>query len=110
LKTSEFDPLSLEIFDRQLKKVTLVVLAVFGVLVLRFWFLQVVNGSVYRTKSENNRIHLQDISPFRGMILDRNGATLVDNRPSYDLYVVPEEVQDLIPFYACLPQKGLVSR
>ncbi len=95
MRTSEFDPLSLEIFDSQLKKVTLVVLAVFGVLVLRFWFLQVVNGSVYRTKSENNRIHLQDISPFRGMILDRNGATLVDNRPSYDLYVVPEEVQDL---------------
>ena len=95
MRTSEFDPLSLEIFDRQLQKVTLVVLAVFGVLVLRFWFLQVVNGSLYRTKSESNRIHLQDISPFRGMILDRNGATLVDNRPSYDLYVVPEEVQDL---------------
>ena len=95
MRTSEFDPLSIEIFDRQLKKVTLVVLAVFGVLILRFWFLQVVNGSVYRTKSESNRIHLQDISPFRGMILDRNGATIVDNRPSYDLYVVPEEVQDL---------------
>ncbi len=95
MRTSEFDPLSLEVFDRQLKKVTLVVLAVFGVLVLRLWFLQVVNGSVYRTKSESNRIRLQDISPFRGMILDRNGATLVDNRPSYDLYVIPEEVQDL---------------
>jgi len=95
LRTSEFDPLSLEIFDRQLKKVTCVVLAVFGVLILRFWFLQVVNGSMYRTKSESNRIHLQDIPPFRGMILDRNGAVIVDNRPSYDLYVVPEEVHDV---------------
>jgi penicillin-binding protein 2 len=95
LRTSEFDPLSLEIFDRQLKKVTCVVLAVFAALILRFWFLQVVNGSMYRTKSESNRIHLQDIPPFRGMILDRNGAVFVDNRPSYDLYVVPEEVHDL---------------
>ena len=70
-------------------------LAVFGALILRFWFLQVVNGSMYRTKSESNRIHLQDIPPFRGMILNRNGAVIVDNRPSYDLYVVPEEVHDL---------------
>ena len=73
----------------------LVILVVFSVLILRFWFLQIVNGSTYRTKSENNRIHLQDILPFRGMILDRNGRTLVDNRPSYDLYVTPEDVQDL---------------
>ena len=95
LRTSDFDPISIEVFDRQLKKATLVILAVFCVLILRFWFLQIVNGSMYRTKSENNRIHLQDIPPFRGMILDRHGKTLVDNRPSYDLHVIPEEVQDL---------------
>lgn len=95
MRTSDFDPVSIEIFDRQLKKVTLVILAVFCILILRFWFLQIVNGSMYRTKSENNRIHLKDIPPFRGMILDRKGETLVDNRPSYDLHVIPEEVQDL---------------
>ena len=72
----------------------LFVLVVFGVLILRLWFLQIVNGSVYRMKSEHNRIRLQDILPFRGMILDRNGEVLVDNLPSYDLYVIPEEVQD----------------
>jgi penicillin-binding protein 2 len=95
LRTSDFDPVSIEIFDRQLKKLTLVILAVFCVLILRFWFLQIVNGSIYRTKSENNRIHLKDIPPFRGMILDRKGETLVDNRASYDLHVIPEEVHDL---------------
>jgi penicillin-binding protein 2 len=93
LRTSDFDPISIEIFSRQLKKLTLVVLLVFCVLILRFWFLQVVNGSTYRAKSENNRIHLQDIPPFRGMIADRHSETLVDNRPAYDLCVIPEEVQ-----------------
>lgn len=53
-----------------------------------------MNGPVYRSKSEHNRIRLQDISPFRGIIFDRNGEVLVDNRPSYDLYIIPEEVQD----------------
>ncbi len=56
------------------------------------WFLQIVNGPTYRVKSENNRIRLQDIPPFRGMIFDRHGEVLVDNRPSFDLFVVPEEV------------------
>ena len=94
MRTSDFDPISIEILARQLKKMTLVVLVIFCILILRFWFLQIVNGSSYRTKSENNRIHLQDIPPFRGMILDRTHETLVDNRPSYDLYVIPEEVQN----------------
>jgi penicillin-binding protein 2 len=94
LRTSDFDPISVEIFNKQLKKTSLFVLAVFALIIFRLWFLQVVTGSTYRTKSENNRIHLQELSPFRGMILDRNSEMLVDNRPSYDLYVVPEEVQD----------------
>jgi penicillin-binding protein 2 len=94
LKRSYFNPLSVETFNRQLKKVMLLVIIVFGILVLRLWFLQIVNGSTFRTKSEINRIHLQDIPPFRGQIFDRNGEILVDNRPAYDLYVIPEEVLD----------------
>jgi penicillin-binding protein 2 len=94
LKRSYFNPLSVETFNRQLKKVTLLVIIVFGILVIRLWFLQIVNGSIFRTKSEINRIHLQDIPPFRGQIFDRNGEILVDNRPSYDLFVIPEEVLD----------------
>ena len=94
MRTSDFDPISVEIFNRQLKITTMVVLAVFVVIIFRLWFLQIVTGSIYRTKSESNRIHLQELSPIRGMILDRNGEKLVGNRPSYDLFVIPEEIQD----------------
>jgi penicillin-binding protein 2 len=73
--------------------VTALVVLVFAVLFMRLWFIQIVNGPKYRVQSENNRIHLRDILPFRGMILDRHGELLVDNRPSYDLYVLPEEIQ-----------------
>ncbi len=93
MKRSDFDPNSIEILNKQLKKTTLLILVVFGVLILRLWFLQIVNGSTYRTKSESNRINLRAIPPFRGMIFDRNGEMLVGNRPSYDLYVIPEGVQ-----------------
>jgi len=94
LRSSGFDAVSAEIFNKRLNRVTLFVIAVFAALVLRLWFLQVVNGPSYRIKSENNRIHLQDIPPFRGMIFDRNGELLVDNRPSYNMYIIPEEIQN----------------
>ncbi|UCF57625.1 MAG: penicillin-binding protein 2 [Deltaproteobacteria bacterium] len=94
MRSSSFDSASVEIFNRRLKIVTLCVIAVFAVLMLRLWFLQILNGPRYRVQSENNRIHLQDIPPFRGMIFDRNGELLVDNRPSYNLYIIPEEIQD----------------
>ncbi|MFC1867455.1 penicillin-binding protein 2 [Thermodesulfobacteriota bacterium] len=94
MRSSSFDPVSVEILSRRLRTVTIFVVMVLAALVLRLWFLQVVNGPRYRTQSENNRIHLQKILPFRGMILDRNGELLVDNRPSYDLYVIPEDIQN----------------
>ncbi|HDZ89318.1 MAG TPA: penicillin-binding protein 2, partial [Deltaproteobacteria bacterium] len=94
LRASKFDPVSSEIFARQLKIAVVFVLIVFGVLMVRLWYLQVVSGAAYRAKSEHNRIRLHDIPPFRGIILDRKERVLVDNRPSYDIYVIPEEVQD----------------
>ena len=94
MRISSFDPVMGEIYSRRLRTVTLFVMVVFVVLILRLWYLQIVKGPSYRIQSENNRIHLQDIPPFRGMIFDRNGELLVDNRPSFDMNIIPEEVQD----------------
>ncbi len=94
MRSSGFDPVPVEIFSQRLRKVTPFVLVAFGAMFLRLWFLQVVNGPSYRIQSENNRIHLQDILPFRGMIFDRNDELIVDNRPSYNLYIIPEEIQN----------------
>jgi len=94
LRSSGFDPVSVEILTRRLRTVTAFVIVTLAVLVLRLWFLQIVNGPNYRTQSENNRIHLQKILPFRGMIFDRNGELLVDNRPSYNLFIIPEGIRN----------------
>lgn len=97
MRSSGFDPISSELFHVRLRRVTYVVFLAFAVLTLRLWFLQVVHGPEYRVKSENNRIHLRDIPPFRGMIFDRNGYLLVDNRPSYNLSLIPEDIRDPEP-------------
>jgi len=94
LRPSNFDPISVDILNRQLKKTTVFVLIFFAGLIFRMWYLQVINGWKYRTRSENNRIHLQDIEPLRGVIFDRKGRLLVDNRAAYDLALIPEDIQD----------------
>ncbi len=94
MRISNFDPVSVGIFNRQIRNATLFVLVLFSILVIRLWFLQIVKGPIYRAKSEHNRLRLQDITPVRGMIMDRNGNVLIANRPSYDLFVIPEDVQD----------------
>jgi penicillin-binding protein 2 len=94
LRTSDFDPISVEIFHKQIRLTTLVVVGFFLVLILRLWFLQIACGNIYRTQSENNRIRLQAIPAVRGIVYDAAGEMLVSNRPSYDLYVIPEEVRD----------------
>ncbi len=94
MRTSDFDPVAIEVFHRQLKLVTLLVVVVFGVLVLRLGFLQIAGGMAYRAQSENNRIRLQDIPAVRGLIYDAHGDLLVSNRPAYDLYAIPEDMGD----------------
>ena len=107
MKNSKFDPVSSDIFQKQLRFASLFVLAIFSILILRLWFLQVVKGPVYLSKSEHNRIRLQYVDSSRGMILDRKGDILVDNRPSYNLYVIPEDIQDRTSLFSKL--EGLIE-
>ncbi len=80
---------------RTFSRTALIVLCLFGLLFLRLWFLQLVQGEEMQQRSEHNRIRLQDLPPWRGMILDHNGQVLVANRPSYELVVVMEDVGDI---------------
>ncbi|TAJ96545.1 MAG: penicillin-binding protein 2 [Candidatus Manganitrophaceae bacterium] len=71
----------------------LIILALFGLL-LRAWYLQGVNGKFYLELSENNRVRVVETPPPRGLIYDRNGALLVNNVPSFTLYVVLGDMPD----------------
>jgi penicillin-binding protein 2 len=75
--------------------VVYILVSVFVVLLLRLWFLQIIRGESYRNLSENNRIRLEDVPPTRGIIYDRHGRILVDNRPAFKLALVPADVGDL---------------
>jgi len=80
---------------RKIKFFVLLVIVSFLVLLLRVWYLQVLKGSDFMGLSENNRVRLISLPSYRGEITDRNGLTLASIRPSFNLYITPEDVQDL---------------
>jgi len=63
-------------------------------LLARLYFLQVVQYEYHSTLSENNRVHVQPLPPTRGLIFDRNGLVLADNRPSFSLTLTRERAGD----------------
>src|SRR5437667_12023564 len=70
------------------------VLVGFALLAARLWLLQVVHGPEMRSLSENNRIRLVRVPAARGVVYDRHGEILVDNRPSFDVVFVPEDARE----------------
>ncbi len=75
--------------------ILVMVLLLFGLLVTRLTYLQVVSYSHFTTLSQNNRVRLEAVPPPRGLIYDRNGVVLAENRPSYQLEITLEQVADL---------------
>lgn len=82
-------------FRRRVLVAGLFVLACFGLLMARFYYLQVLRYDYYHTRAEDNRIALLPIVPSRGSIVDRNGVPLARNYAAYTLEITPSRVKDL---------------
>ena len=73
----------------------LLIVGLLGVLAFRMVQLQVWEHEAYQTRSDENRIQLQPLAPPRGLIFDRHGEVLADNRVISSLSLVTERVEDL---------------
>jgi penicillin-binding protein 2 len=67
-------------------------IAIFFVLFLRLWYVQILSGDKYRTEANDNRIREIRVQAPRGDILDRNGKVLVANRTELAVQVSPENL------------------
>ena len=74
---------------------SLAILILTIVLLLRYFDLQVSRHEDFATQSKKNRVLVRPVAPPRGLIYDRNGLLLADNRPSYDLTIVPERSENI---------------
>ena len=91
IRKREQDPL----IAARIRGVLFVAFALFGLLFIRLYWLQVVQYDRFRTLSENNRLRIRTIRAPRGAILDRNLRPIAEAAGSFDLICTPVDVTDL---------------
>lgn len=67
----------------------------FGILVARLGYLQVVEQEKFQTLSDKNRISLRLVPAGRGEIMDRFGVPLAINTQNFRAFIVPEQANSI---------------
>src|SRR6185436_6836095 len=87
----------------------IIVLLLAGLLVTRLVQLQIVDYQRFVDLSLGNRFRIQPLAPNRGIIYDRNGLVIAENRPNWELVAIGEEIDNLDRTLRQLEALGLVD-
>ncbi len=71
------------------------IVVMMGLLVANLYSIQVSQYQDYKTRSNDNRIKVVPIAPNRGLIYDRNGKILAENKPVFSLELIPEKIDNI---------------
>ncbi len=105
-----------EWFNKRVMGAILCVVVAFSILFMRLFYLQIMKGEEFLRLSENNSIRLESIVAPRGLIFDAEGKLLVDNRPSFDLRIIPRNAKPLqqtlkkLARYTNIPEENLMEK
>lgn len=83
------------LFMRRTLVIFIAIIAAIGLLISNLYYLQITSYNKYQTRSNANRISVQTIPPNRGLIYDRNGIIIAENRPVYNLQVIVNKTENL---------------
>lgn len=78
------------LFQRRALVMLVFVALLMSGLLARMYQLQIVEHEIYTTLSDKNRVQVQSVPPPRGLVYDRNGVLMAENRPVFSLTIVPE--------------------
>jgi penicillin-binding protein 2 len=84
-----------QLFSARALTAFLIILAAIFLLSLRYAYLQVINYEEFAARSINNQVRIVPVAPNRGLIYDRRGRPVAENRPAYRLELVPEKAGNL---------------
>src|SRR4030095_5173203 len=74
-----------------------VIAIAFAALAIGFWIFQVAQHEKFREMAEENHLRRLPLPAPRGVLLDRDGKVLVDNRNSFNIALVREQTRSLDP-------------
>ena len=72
-----------------------IVVLLVAILILRVFYLTVLQHEHFTTLSKSNRVKITPIPPIRGLIYSREGEVLAENKPTYSLEVIPEQIENV---------------
>ena len=79
----------MKFLDKRLKILAAIVTLIVVALISRLVYLQIYQGEYFSKLADGNRIRLVSTSAPRGIIYDRNGVQLVNNRPAFTVELCP---------------------
>jgi len=74
---------------------SVVSIVLLGIVIARLVQLQVFDHELFAEKSQGNRVRIEAVPPIRGLVFDREGRVIAENLPTYQLELIPEQVDDL---------------
>ena len=92
------------------KVYSVIVDVLFLVILAGLVYLQILRWPLYHDLAKKNHIRLIPLPGLRGTIYDRNGLAIVDNRLSFDVVIIPQEVENVDTTYGRLSQALGISR
>jgi len=72
-----------------------IILLLLIMIISRIFYLTVLQHEHYTTLSKSNRVKITPIPPIRGLIYSRDGVILAENKPTFSLEVIPEQIDDV---------------
>jgi penicillin-binding protein 2 len=87
----------------RLKAYAIILLLMFGSIIARLWYLQIVKGAELAKESETLRTRTIRRLGARGVITDAKGRVLASSRPHYVVSVLPDEIKknpEVLPLLA----------
>ncbi len=72
-----------------------IVILLILMIVSRVFYLTVIQHDHFTTLAKSNRVKITAVPPIRGLIYSRDGVVLAENKPSFSLQVIPEQINDI---------------
>ena len=109
-KTKQAQEAERSVFLNRIVFSSLAILFLGGLIVSRLIYLMVIESDALSLRSVNNTLRTQSIPAPRGLIYDRNYEVIAENKPKFQLEMVPEQVNQLENSLLYLADLGILNR
>ena len=108
-KTRQAQVAERSVFLNRILFSSLAILFLGGLIISRLIYLMVIESDELSLRSVNNTLRTQSIPAPRGLIFDRNIEVIAENKPKFQLEMVPEQVNKLESSLMYLTELGILD-